>query len=62
MFGGSVGYYGWTEFCYIGWSWTDVSVLGSQVYGQALMDSCEVALHQICECVKGQAMNSPHAT
>ena len=24
----------------IGWSWTDVSVLGSQVFGQALMDSC----------------------
>ena len=23
-----------------GWSWTDVSVLGSQVFGQALMDSC----------------------
>ena len=26
----------------IGWSWTDVSVLGSQVFGQALMDSCAV--------------------
>ena len=25
----------------IGWSWTDVSVLGSQVFGQALMDSCD---------------------
>ena len=24
----------------MGWSWTDVSVLGSQVFGQALMDSC----------------------
>ena len=24
----------------IGGSWTDVSVLGSQVFGQALMDSC----------------------
>ena len=24
----------------IGWSWTDVSVLGSQVFGQVLMDSC----------------------
>ena len=24
----------------IGWSWTDVSVLGSQVFGPALMDSC----------------------
>ena len=26
----------------IGWSWTDVSVLGSQVFGQALMDSCGI--------------------
>ena len=26
----------------IGWSLTDVSVLGSQVFGQALMDSCGV--------------------
>ena len=25
----------------IGCSWTDVSVLGSQVFGQALMDSCD---------------------
>ena len=25
----------------IGQSWTDVSVLGSQVFGQALLDSCE---------------------
>ena len=25
-----------------GWSWTEVSVLGSQVFGQALMESCEV--------------------
>ena len=24
-----------------GWSWTEVSVLGSQVFGQALMESCE---------------------
>ena len=24
-----------------GWSWTDVSVLGSQVFVQALMDSCD---------------------
>ena len=27
-----------------GWSWTDVSVLGSQVFGQALMDSCALDL------------------
>ena len=26
----------------IGLSWTAVSVLGSQVFGQALMESCEV--------------------
>ena len=24
-----------------GWCWTDVTVLGSQVFGQALMESCE---------------------
>ena len=24
-----------------GWSWTEVSVLGSQVFGQALMEGCE---------------------
>ena len=24
-----------------GWSWTDVSVLGSQVFVQALMEGCE---------------------
>ena len=23
-----------------GWSWTEVSVLGSQVFGQALMEIC----------------------
>ena len=26
------------------WSWTDVSVLGSQAFGQALMDSCDLHL------------------
>ena len=25
-----------------GWSWPEVSVLGSQVFGQALMESCEI--------------------
>ena len=30
----------------IGWSWTDVSVLGSQVFGQALMDSWP-AIHNV---------------
>ena len=24
-----------------GWSWTEVSVLGSQVFGQASMENCE---------------------
>ena len=24
------------------WSWTEVNVLGSQVFGHALMESCEV--------------------
>ena len=24
------------------WSWTDVGVLGSQVFGQALKDNCEI--------------------
>ena len=28
------------SYAMIGLSWTDVSVLGSQVFGQALMDSC----------------------
>ena len=23
-----------------GWNWTEVSVLGSQVFGQAIMESC----------------------
>ena len=27
-----------------GWSWTEVSVLGSQVLGQALMESCDLPL------------------
>ena len=39
---GRVGYDGWTEFCYDWLKLTDVSVLGSQVFEQALMDSCEV--------------------
>ena len=26
----------------IGGGWADVSVLGSQVFGQALMDSCDI--------------------
>ena len=30
------------SFAIIGWIWTDVSVLGSHVFGQALMDSCGI--------------------
>ena len=29
-----------------GWSWTEVSVLGSQVFGQALMESCDCSVMQ----------------
>ena len=29
------------SYAMIGWSWTEVSVLGSQVFEQALMESCE---------------------
>ena len=32
------------SFVVFGCSWTDMSVLGSQVFGQALMESCEVCL------------------
>ena len=28
-----------------GWSWSEVSVLGSQVFGQALLESCALACH-----------------
>ena len=28
------------SFAMFGWSWTEVSVLGSQVFGQDLMESC----------------------
>ena len=36
----------------IGGSWTDVSVLGNQVFGQALMDSCGPAspVHRLRQC------------
>ena len=30
-----------------GWSWTKVSVLGSQVFGQGLMESCDIYKTQI---------------
>ena len=28
------------SFAMFGWSWTEASVLGSQVFGRALMESC----------------------
>ena len=30
-----------------GWSWTEVSVLGSQLYGQASMESCVIFVIRI---------------
>ena len=33
------------------WSLTDVSVLGSQVFGQALMDSCEHTLERMAKYI-----------
>ena len=42
VIGGRVGYHGWTELCYVGCSWTEVSVSGSQVSGRALMESCRL--------------------
>ena len=44
MIGGRVGYHDWTELCHMAMfdmSWTEVSVLGSQLFGQALMESCD---------------------
>ena len=33
-----------------GWIWTEASVLGSQVFGRALMESCElIVTMNICE-------------
>ena len=32
------------SFALFGWSWTGVSVLGSQVFGRASMESCEMTL------------------
>ena len=29
------------SFAMFGWSWTEVSVLGSQLFGQAFMESCD---------------------
>ena len=39
------------SFAMFGWSWTDVSFLGSQVFGQASMETCEprIGLYEIRE-------------
>ena len=39
MVGWRKGCHGWTEFSMFGWSWTEVSILGSEVFGQAFMES-----------------------
>ena len=33
------------SFAMFGWNWTDVSVLGSLVFVQALMESCETQVN-----------------
>ena len=30
------------SFVVLGWSWTELSVLGSQVFGQAMLESCGI--------------------
>ena len=32
------------SYSMFGWSWTEVSVLGSQVFGRGLMESCGMFL------------------
>ena len=44
-----------------GLSLTDVSVLGSQVFGQALMDSCGRQVHQREEFKRGNYKWSPYS-
>ena len=34
-----------------GWCCTEVSVLGSQVFGKALMDSCDIVLQKYDICL-----------
>ena len=45
MIGEKVGYHSWSSDM-VGLSWTEMSVLGCQVFERALMESCEV--HHIC--------------
>ena len=35
------------SFVLFGWSWTEVSLLGSQVFGQDLVKSCDVGAKEI---------------
>ena len=37
------------SFAMFGWSWTEASVLGSQVFVQALMESCEVRKRHVSQ-------------
>ena len=39
------------SFAMFGWSWTDESVLGSEVFGQALMYSCDSAAFSRVYCI-----------
>ena len=42
-----------------GWSWTDMSVFGSLVFGQALMESCGGSVyHKYIYCIGYSAMCS----
>ena len=36
-----------------GWSWTEASVLGSQVFGRALMVSCDPSIPQNLPFIQG---------
>ena len=44
MVQGRVGNHAGQSSAVFGGSWTDVSAFGSQVFGQALMDSCVVSI------------------
>ena len=37
------------NFFLFGWSWPEVSVLGSQVFGQASIESCDHAVQKGCQ-------------
>ena len=50
MGGGRVGYQAWQEFVLFAQSWCDTSVLGSQVFGQASMESCDIEHADLQTC------------